>query len=236
MKQMRRSPTPVPQSSSSSSSSESSDSEVEEIEQMEKQPEPSMPLLDTEGNEVANEVGYSQSGNSILEEAVNSIDLPTMECDSANVSRPSNCIDSVQSCSSSNTKVKNTSKKSDSNPPSSSKDKPLKVKGLRSFPSPPTFNQLNRNLLHNLIKFPNPMDDYTCQHLTNFIEIQMSQLTNYIKGEQDRIMIEFSSQVNLLSSVIIHNYTGGKQLKMKKVTDTTLLKKLFDFSKILKDK
>ena len=84
---MRRSPTPVPQSSSSSSSSESSDSEVEEIEQMEKEPEPSMPLWDTEGNGVANEVGYSQSGNSILEEAVNSIDLPTMECDSANVSQ-----------------------------------------------------------------------------------------------------------------------------------------------------
>ena len=143
---MRRSPTPVPQSSSSSSSSESSDSEVEEIEHMEKEPEPSMPLWDTEGNEVANEVGYSQSGNSMLEEAVKSIDLPMMDCDSANVSHPSNCIDAVQSCSSSNTKVKNTSKKSGSNPPSSSKDKPLKMKALKSFPLVTQEEPLNTGL------------------------------------------------------------------------------------------
>ena len=116
------------------------------------------------------------------------------------------------------------------------KDKPLKLKPLRSFPSPPTFNQLSKSLLYNLIKYPIPMEISTCQHLSNFIEIQMSQLNSYIKGEQDRIMSEFSSQVNLLNSVLIHNYTGGKQLRIKRGTDTNLLKKLLDFSKSLKDR
>ena len=80
------------------------------------------------------------------------------------------------------------------------------------------------------------MEISTCQHLSNSIEIQMSQLNSYIKGEQDRIMSEFSSQVNLLNSVLIHNYTAGKQLRIKRGTDTNLLKKLLDFSKSLKDR
>ena len=75
------------------------------------------------------------------------------------------------------------------------------------------------------------MEISTCQHLSNFIEIQMSQLNSHIKSEQDRIMSEFSSQVNLLNSVLIHNYTGSKQLRIKRGTDTNLLKKLLDFSK-----
>ena len=241
----QRTPSPQPLSTSSSSSSSESSSDEEEEVQNTGNCDASMPIVwtpsenaDIGDNDVTYSYGEASQGGSsgnLLEEAINSINLPVKHGNDVSVA-PENVNNVVPTASCSNINSSKPPKKQSASSSSSSKDKPLKLKALRSYPSPPTFNQLNKSLLYNLIKYPIPMEDSTCHHLSNFIEIQMSQLNSYIKGEQDRIMSEFSSQVNLLNNVLIHNYTGGKQLRIKRGTDNNLYKKLLDFSKSLKDK
>ena len=145
LKQTPRTPSPQPLSSSSSSSSSESSSDEEE-KQISGNGDASMPVVwspsdnaDIGDNAVTYSYGEASQGGSssnLLEEALNSIDLPVKHGNTNDVSDASqnlNNVVSVPSCSNSNTSKP--SKKQSATSSSASKDKPLKLKPLRSFPS-----------------------------------------------------------------------------------------------------